>query len=424
LSCLELAWDRLVITMKRASVGPPSPGSPSAVPERVAIMTPTFAVVSLAAMLFWFGLTTVLPVLPRFIRDELGGGDAMVGLVVGSLAIGAIIARPQLGRLGDTRGRRLLLVGGGAVASLAMLGHLLVTTTALLFALRILLGLGQAAFMVGMTTMVLDLAPEERRGEATAYTLVVVHFGIGLGPLFGEWVFTTWSFDAVWIASATTLALCGALAAFLPAKPAPSTSESLPVPPATRARILHPAGLMPGVVLGVGLLGWVGYNAFVPLFGEEIGVNNIAPVYLISSITVVLVRLVGARLPDQLGPINGGTVALVLMASGLVLIGLWRTAPGLYLGAFVLAIGSALLFPSLVNAAVERVPVSERSSAMATFTLFIDVSSALGVVLFGAIAAASSYGAAFVVGGLLTAVAVGIVRSPGFVRSPAAEEAT
>ena len=117
---------------------------------------------SLAAMLFWFGLTTVLPVLPRFVRDELGGGDVMVGLVVGSLAIGAIMARPQLGRLGDTRGRRLLLVGGGAVASLAMFGHLLVTTEAPLFALRILLGLGQASFMVGVTTMAVTQVTAKR----------------------------------------------------------------------------------------------------------------------------------------------------------------------------------------------------------------------------------------------------------------------
>ena len=376
------------------------------------IMSPAFFLMGATAGMFWLGITSTIPVLPRFIRDELGGGDVMVGAIIGSLAIGAIVARPRLGRLGDTHGRRLLMAGGGLVAALATIAHVAVEAQAPMFALRILLGIGQAAFMVGVTTMALDLAPPERRGEATAYTLVAMHFGIGSGPLLGEWVFNTWSFDAVWLVSAAVFGLSGAIATLLPVMP-----PSADLPPSERKRFLHPAGLMPGVVLGVGVMGYVGYSAFVPLFGEEIGIDNVAPLFLVSSITIVLIRFFGARLPDQLGPVRGGSIALVLMSIGLLVIGIWETVPGLYFGAVVMAIGSALLFPSLVSAAVDGVPVTERASAMATFTLFIDLSSALGVVVFGAISAGTSYSAAFIIGGVLTALALVILLSPAFPRA-------
>lgn len=398
--------------MTAPGIDPPEPQVPGAASDQAGgggILSPAFVLMGVAGGMFWLGITSTIPVVPRFIRDELGGGDVMVGAIIGSLALGAIVARPRLGRLGDTHGRRLLMACGGLLAGLASLGHLVVTNEGPMFALRILLGIGQAAFMVGVTTMAVDLAPAERRGEATAYTLVAMHFGIGSGPLLGEWVFQTWSFGAVWVVSATVFVLAGMLAMFLPATPVAAGPPS-----GERTRFLHPAGLMPGVVLGLGIMGYVGYSAFVPLFGEEIGLSNVAPLFLVSSITIVLIRFFGARLPDQLGPIRGSTFALVLMSAGLFTIGLWQSVPGLYFGAVVMAIGSALLFPSLVSAAVDGVPVTERASAMATFTLFIDLSSALGVVVFGAISAGTSYGAAFIIGGVLTALALVILRSPAF----------
>lgn len=373
------------------------------------ILSPTFVLMGATASLYWLAVMTTIPVLPRFIRDELGGGDFMVGAIIGSIAIGAIVSRPRLGRFGDRHGRRYLLIGGGVIGCSVMLGHLVVTAEAHLFALRILLGVGQASFMVGVTTMAVDLAPEARRGEAMAYMLVAMHLGIGSGPLLGEWLFHTWGFDVVWVVSAAAFASCVVLGLLLPVM---ASSESAASDGAWR--FLHPAGLRPGVVLGVGTLGFIGYNAFVPLFGDEIGVSNVAPLFLISSATIIAIRVFGAQLPDRLGPVKGGSIALVLMATGLLVIGLSQAVAGLYAGTFVMALGSALLFPSLVGAAVAGVPFNERASAMATFTLFIDMSSAFGVVIFGAIAAGSSYSTAFVAGGLSTATAAVILRSSWF----------
>ena len=88
-------------------------------PER--LLTPAFGRLAITSMVFFLAMGMTFPVLPRFVRDDLGGGDAAVGLVVGATAVGAIVARPFIGRLGDRRGRRILMTGGALVAAVAQL---------------------------------------------------------------------------------------------------------------------------------------------------------------------------------------------------------------------------------------------------------------------------------------------------------------
>lgn len=352
-------------------------------------------------MTFFLAMGATFPVLPRFVKDELGGSDTTVGLVVGATALGAIIARPVIGHIGDRRGRAVLMVAGGAIAAVAHLGLVWTGSTPVLLLLRVLFGVGQGALFVGATTLAVDLAAPERRGEATSYIFVALHLGSGTGPLIGEWALREWSFDAVWILAAVGSALAGLLSFAVPNQPATDLDLE-----DGRMRLLHPRAVLPGVVLGIGIIRFTGFNAFVPLFGDEIGVDNIGPVFMVSSFTIVLIRFFGARLPDWLGPVRGGTIALILLALGLAIIGFIDVAGGLYAGAVVMSAGTSLLLPSLVNAAVDGVPANERSSALATYTLFLEVSLAFGAVAFGAVAGASSYANGFLMGSGAAVVAL------------------
>lgn len=341
------------------------------------------------------------PVLPRFVKDELGGSDTTVGLVVGATALGAILARPVIGHIGDRRGRGVLMVSGGLIAAIAHIGLVWVDGTAALLALRVLFGIGQGALFVGATTLAVDLATPERRGEATSYIFVALHLGSGTGPVVGEWALRQWSFDTVWVIAAVGSLVAALVSLSVPNQPSPAVDLA-----DSRMRLVHPAALVPGLILGIGIIGFTGFNAFVPLFGDQIGVDDIGPVFMTASFTIVIIRFFGARLPDLLGPLRGGTAALTLMTVGLTVIGFADGAAGLYLGTVVMSAGTSLLLPSLVSAAVDGVPANERSSALATYTLFLEVSLAFGAVAFGAVAGASGYGDAFLMGAAAALVAL------------------
>src|SRR5689334_16124794 len=108
----------------------------------------------------------MVPTIPVFVERSLEGDSLAVGIAVGAFAVGAILLRPFAGRIGDRYGRRILIVAGAFIVAAAWALVHLATNLPVLVGTRILGGIGEAAFFVGAGTMITDLAPEHRRGEA------------------------------------------------------------------------------------------------------------------------------------------------------------------------------------------------------------------------------------------------------------------
>jgi hypothetical protein len=279
---------------------------PSAPQARDRLVTPRFMVVTAATFAYFCSLGSMLPTLPRYVRDELGGGGTEVGLVVGAFAVSAALIRPWAGRLGDVRGRRVLVSGGSAVLAASVLGYAAVDSLVPLVALRLVSGIGEAALFVGAATAVQDLAPDDRRGEAASYFSVALYGGLALGPAAGERILSTWGFDAVWYAAAAAGLVAAVLGLFTPTGPAGTGVRP--------DRLLHGAALGPGLVLLLGLIPFTGFAAFLALYGEQVGVDDVGPVFALYAGTVLVIRIFGARLPDLLGWRRASTLALVRWA--------------------------------------------------------------------------------------------------------------
>lgn len=356
------------------------------------MVTLPFVMVTAATFGYFTSLGTLLPTLPRYVEDELGGGGVAVGVVVGSFAFSAAAVRPLAGRLGDLRGRRVLIVGGSALAGFSMLGYALVDDLPALVVLRLITGLGEACVFVGAATAIQDMAPEDRRGEAASYFSVALYAGLALGPVLGEWLLAEHGFDTVWLAAGSA-----ALAAMVLGLGTPA------MPPGDRQpfRFLHPAAVGPGLVLFLGLLPFIGFAAFVALYGPAVSIDDTAPVFLLYAGLVLAIRVAGARLPDQLGWRRASTIALVATAAGGLVLATWGAAAGVWVATALLSVGMALLFPALFAAMLASVPLAERGQAVGTFSLFFDLASGIGPPLLGVVVSLASYRWSFAVAGVL-----------------------
>jgi MFS family permease len=362
-----------------------------------------FVIVSLSTACFFFAMGATNPVLPGFVTDELGGNETMVGAVVGSFAIVALACRPILGRLGDARGARLLVSTGCVAGALGMLILVFVNSPLGALAARIPHGFAQAAVMTGATTLAIDLAPVDRRGEAASFILVSFHLGLATGPLLGEWVRDTWSYDTVWWVLSGVMLLGGGISFALPYRGRSATAE--------KSKLLHPNGVLPGMVLGLGMMGSISITMFVSLYGKEIGLARVAPVFVLISIVIIVVRVFGRRLPDRLGSVRSTTLSLVIAIAGLILLAAWSNVAGLYIGVIVVSTGAALIMPSLIPVAVHGVEDHRRASALATFTMFVDVAIAITGPLFGLIAGGrTGYRGVFIAGAITAFAALVITR--------------
>lgn len=349
------------------------------------LLTSTFVVIVVAGLGYFTAMGMLLPVLPRYVEDELGGGGLEVGAAVGAFAVSAALIRPLVGRLGDRLGRRPLAAVGAGLAALSIAGYGLVASLPVLVAFRLLTGLGEAGVFVGLATAAQDLSPDHRRGEAASFFSIAIYGGLAIGPFVGEVIYRSGGAGVVWL-TATGLAALGALLALWipgdlgrqPSDPGPTTDAEPP-----RRRLLHPAAVVPGTILLMGLVGFTAFGAFLAIHLEDLGIDDAGPYFLIYGITVLVVRIFGARVPDRLGAVRTTTLALLAVASGMAIITVVDAPPGIYVGTFVFSVGMSLLFPALFSLVVNAAPPAERSHAVGTFSLFFDLSQGAGAPLLG-----------------------------------------
>jgi MFS family permease len=271
--------------------------------------------------------------------------------------------------------------------------------------LRLLSGMGEALFLVGGISIINDIAPEHRRGEALSLYTLASYGGLAVGPLLGELVLRDDHWDSVWLLAAAAGLTAGLLGLFLP-----ETGEHDGEPTVGGRWLPHRDGLLPGLVLGMGLFGFGGFNAFIALYALDIGLDAAGPLFALFAIVVVTVRSIGAKIPDRLGPLRTVRIALVLLASGLAVMGLWQAALGLYLGTLVFSVGQALAFPALMTLALQRAPARERGAVAGTVTAFVDLAIASGAVALGGVADLGGYPSVFLVSAAVAAAGLVVVE--------------
>ena len=359
-------------------------------PDRV--LSKPFVLTMLAEFALCTSIGMLLAVVPVYAHHDLGVGSFGVALAVAAVSPMVLVCQPLAGRYADRNGRRILVVAGGVLAAIAVAGYVVADSLPLLIVLRLLTGTGEALALVGAATIVTDLAPEHRRGEALSVFSLGLWGGLALGPLVGELVLGNTRYDAVWLLAAACCLAGGLIGLALP-----ETAPSRDSRPVSEPRLIHPAAIGPGLVLSFTVLGFAGLGTFGALYARDLGLDGAGSVFLLFSAVVVATRVLARQVPDRLGPKRTSRFALGLISAGLFTIGLWNVPAGLYVGTVVVAFGHALAFPSLMTLAVNSAPVNERSSVVGTFSAFTELGFLVGALSLGAVASAAGYDGVFVV---------------------------
>ena len=368
------------------------------------LLTPRFFVVVSSGFCYFLALAMLTPVLPHYVEDSLGAGSVAVGIAVGAFAVGAIALRTYAGRIGDRIGRRVLIIGGALIVAASTLVYGVVHALWWLILMRVVTGFGEAGFFVGAATMITDLSPVERRGEAVSYWSVAVYGGLSFGPALGEYLRGTSRYQLTFVVSAS-LALAAALVGLFTVEVPREITE-----PPTK-HLLHRAAIKPGTVLFLGLIPLAGFSAFMPLYATHQLHIDSGPIFLLYGILILAVRIVGARLPDRLGGRDAGAMALALAALGIGIVAAWPTVVGLVVGTVVLAAGMSLMYPALLLLALLGIGDADRGAVVGTFSSFFDASQGVGAFVCGAVVAASGNRGAFTTGAVTATLGLILLRA-------------
>ncbi|MDO8733303.1 MAG: MFS transporter [Actinomycetota bacterium] len=355
------------------------------------LLTGKFILLLAAAFGVFLANGIITPVLPVFVKDDLGGGDVAVGVVVAVQAISAIAIRPWLTPKFNEWGVKPILIGSIVASGLSFALSGFVPNVFCLIILRLFFGAGMAALFIGALTAVTSLVSPVRSGEAISLFSVAPYLSMGIGPIVGQAIFHAYGYIPTFLL-AGGVALLGVIPILfykaMPVEPLPEVEG------VTLKRFYKPA-VWPGVVIALGIVGMLSFGAFMPLFALQIPGLEIQICFLILSVAVLLMRTLGSRLPDRMGPKKTGifsTTALIIGMAGLA------TTMGpywAYLAILPFAIGQALQYPGLLSLTLDGISEHDRPVAISTFTLFFDLSQGFGGLIVGVIAAIGGYRSVF-----------------------------
>ena len=352
----------------------------------------------LAGLLFWISITLMLPTLPTYIQS-MGGTTQQVGMVMSCFAIGLIASRTWLGKVADRRSRKLVILIGAFVAATAPAGYLMVHSIAGLGYIRAFHGISIAAFTIGYSALVVDLAPVQHRGTLIGYMNLAVPVGMSIGPALGGFLQQSGKiffpsgtgYEVLFLISI----ICGVLALLLASKiresalPGATSNQQSNTSTVRRdfwGLTREPSLMIPTIVLLLIGLVFGTLVAFLPLFIAELKLDfNVGFFYTVVAIASFSVRLFVGQASDRYGRglfISGGLVCYII---SMVLL-TRAEAPAMFiLSAIAEGSGAGILIPLILALVSDRSYANERGKVFALCMGGFDVGIAMGGLILGSL---------------------------------------
>jgi len=369
-----------------------SPDAPSEPP----LFTRDFALILATQLCFGFVVT------------ELHGSPSQVGYVGALSVVAAVLVSPLCGKLLDRGARRPLIFWGCLLSGLGGLGFLGVTHVgSYLYAVRAVQGVSYTFYFVAAGTLVADLSPASRLGQALGWFGSAGLLMNAVATLLAERIAQDFGWHAVFICAAVS-GILGSLLALLVQEPANQPAHHLQVTSTPKSFQVTSTPKSFSERLPVLWAAAAGGAAFGVMFtftqplALQLGEINISPLFAGYTAAALLVRLAFGNLADRLGRarVGGGALALysLVVASTAGLAHGWLPVLGLGFG---LAHGA--FYPSLNALALEGVAREQRGSVGAQFNAAFNGGVLLVTFCFGQVAQAYGYRVVFLLVGCLSA---------------------
>lgn len=320
----------------------------------------------ISALAFWSGLTALLPTLPLYIQS-IGGTQQQIGFVMGAFALGLLPSRLWLGPIADTKGRKIVVLIGAMVATIAPLGYLLFPQIGLLMGVRAFHGISVAAFTIGYSALVADIAPPDKRGEVIGYMSLSAPVGMALGPALGGFLQSAVGYIPLFMMSAGLGFLAWFGSNFVWEPPMQKAVNDLATEQANQQKFgfwqllkSRPVAVPSFVMFMLGLI-FGSFIIFLPLFIKSIDAQfNPGLFYSVAAISSFAVRLCSGKASDKYGRGIFITIGLLCYVVCMTLLAQTHHVYFVVLAALIEGSGAGLVMPMVITMMTDRFQADQR----------------------------------------------------------------
>ena len=366
-------------------------------------------IVSVVIFNFASYLTIGLPlaVLPGYVHDVMGFSAFWAGLVISLQYFATLLSRPHAGRYADLLGPKKIVIFGLCGCFLSGLGYLLaalfgglpVVSLALLCLGRIILGIGQSFAGTGSTLWGVGVVGSLHIGRVISWNGIVTYGAMAMGAPLGVLCYSLIGLHGL---ALTIMAV--ALVAVLCALPRGAVKAGKGK--AMSFRVVLGRVWLYGMALALASAGFGVIATFITLFYDAKAWDGAAFALTLFSCAFVGTRLLFPNGINRLGGLNVAMVCFVVEIIGLLLVGLAETPLMAKIGTFFAGAGFSLVFPALGVVAVKAVPQQNQGAALATYTVFMDLSLGITGPLAGLLMAWAGISSIYLATAGLVAVAL------------------
>lgn len=365
-----------------------------------------------ANFLYFFGFYSLLPIMALYLIDTFHAGEMITGVILACYTIAALIFRPFGGYLVDKLNRKKMYIVSLAVFVLCFAGYPIAGSLAVFVFFRVMHGFSFGSLTVSANTMVIDISPADRRGEALGYYGIANTTAMAIGPMAAVHIKQAFGYDAVFY-SALGLGLIAFLIGSSIKTPA---RKPVPHEPISLDRFILFKGLPAGsnlFLLGIpyGML-----TSYIALYSLELGFGNDTGLfYSLFALGIILSRIFSGKQTDRgrlTQVISAGTIicaiALLLLTfskNGVQYNKLLGTA--MYdTAALLVGLGYGSIFPAMNTLFVNLAPHNRRGTANSTYMTTWDIGIGLGLVFSGQIGKLLNFSSVFLIGSIAAILSV------------------
>lgn len=317
--------------------------------------------------------------LPVF-ADSLGASASMVGVVVSTFTLSALLVRPFAGPAFDSFSRKKLLLGAQGIICLSLFLYGVVDDLRALCAVRLLHGVGIGCGGPLAMSLVSEFLPANKFASGISIYALAQSFAQVIGPATGLYLVNSVGFSAAYfLAAALLLVAMGGI--FLIREP---YRERLPYQ-LRLSRMFAREAVSKAVALMLLGASFSCMTSYVVLYGYERGVADMGIFFIVYALCLVVTRPVFGTVADRVGTPKVLVLGVVCFAVSYGLLSQAHDLGGFLAAAVFGSAGFGCCAPLLQSMGLASVSVEHRGAASNTMFTGLDLGTMAGPLVGGAV---------------------------------------
>lgn len=344
------------------------------------IWNPAFTSIFIANAAMQMSQQMMNSIISKYV-NFLGAPAHVVGMVMSTFSITAILFKVISGPAIDSFDRRKIQFGALFVLAAAYLGYGLSRSIPPLYLCRMIQGIGQAFTATCGLALAADALPEEQFASGIGVFSMAQAAAQAVGPSLGLALIGTVGYNNTFFAGSLMMAMAAMLMIRI----------RLPVRRKSPFRIrignvVAREALLPAFILFLLAGSYCTINSFLIIYAEAEGILNVGLYFTVYAITMLVSRPAVGKLVDRLGLVKVVIPAMFCFAASFFVISISSHTTGIITAAFVGAFGWGACQPAMQTLGMKSVPAQRRGAGSSTNYMGNDFGQLIAPTIAGLIA--------------------------------------